>query len=149
MRVHIGHDALNVANLDVRIHTHVTCFGTRRCLSCNNRKLEGLSEFFFCSREMSDTTNRKNTRGMTTYLKKKLLRFHIFSYRLVQIERQKLCPREFLTPFFRVRPRNFAHIFWKAVPKTRRGGFFNLGFRCRDIRVLTPPRVKYSSRDPE
>ena len=70
-------------------------------------------------------------------------------YRLVQIERQKLCPREFLTPFFRVRPRNFAHIFWKAVSKTRRGGVFNLGFRCRDIRVLTPPRVKYSSRDPE
>ena len=70
-------------------------------------------------------------------------------YRLVQIERPKLCPREFLTPFFRVRPRNFAHIFWKAVSKTRRGGFFNLGFRCRDIRVLTPPRVKYSSRDPE
>ena len=60
-------------------------------------------------------------------------------YRLVQIERQKLCPREFLTPFFRVRPRNFAHIFWKAVSKTRRGGIFNLGFRCRDIRVLTPP----------
>ena len=27
--------------------------------------------------------------------------------------------------------------------------FFYLGFRCRDIRVLTPPRVKYSSRDPE
>ena len=71
------------------------------------------------------------------------------TYRLVQIERQKLCPREFLTPFFRVRPRNFAHIFWKAVSKTRRGVFFNLGFRCRDIRVLTPPRVKYSSRDPE
>ena len=70
-------------------------------------------------------------------------------YRLVQIERQKMCPREFLTPFFRVRPRNFAHIFWKAVSKTRRGGVFNLGFRCRDIRVLTPPRVKYSSRDPE
>ena len=70
-------------------------------------------------------------------------------YRLVQIERQKLCPREFLTPFFRVRPRNFAHIFWKAVSKTQRGGFFNLGFRCRDIRVLTPPRVKHSSRDPE
>ena len=60
-------------------------------------------------------------------------------YRLVQIERPKLCPREFLTPFFRVRPRNFVHIFWKAVSQTRRGGFFNLGFRCRDIRVLTPP----------
>ena len=40
------------------------------------------------------------------------------TYRLVQIERPKLCPREFLTPFFRVRPRNFAHIFWKAVSKT-------------------------------
>ena len=72
-----------------------------------------------------------------------------FAYRLVQIERPKLCPREFLTPFFRVRPRNFAHIFWKAVSKTRRGVFFYLGFRCRDIRVLIPPRVKYSSRDPE
>ena len=60
-------------------------------------------------------------------------------YRLVQIERPKLCPREFLTPFFRVRPRNFARIFWMAVSKTRRGGFFDLGFRCRDIRVLTPP----------
>ena len=47
------------------------------------------------------------------------------NYRLVQIERPKLCPREFLTPFFRVRPRNFAHIFWKAVSKTRRGFFFN------------------------
>ena len=74
---------------------------------------------------------------------------HRALYRLVQIERPKLCAREFLTPFFRVRPRNFAHIFWKAVSKTRRGGFFYLGFRCRDIRVLIPPRVKYSSRDPE
>ena len=45
-------------------------------------------------------------------------------YRLVQIERQKLCPREFLTPFFRVRPRNFAHIFWTSLSKTRRGFFF-------------------------
>ena len=35
---------------------------------------------FFCSRELTDTTSRKNTRGMTTYLKKKLLRFNIFSY---------------------------------------------------------------------
>ena len=60
-------------------------------------------------------------------------------YRLVQIECPKLCPREFLTPFFRVRPRNFAHVIWKAVSETRRGGFFNLGFRCRDIRVLPPP----------
>ena len=49
-------------------------------------------------------------------------------YRLVQIERPKLCPRELLTPFFRVKPRNFAHIFWKAVSKTRRGGFFIWGF---------------------
>ena len=48
----------------------------------------------------------------------------LFRYRLVQIERPKLCPREFLTPFFRVRPRNFAHIFWKAVSKTRRVFFF-------------------------
>ena len=56
------------------------------------------------------------------------------AYRLVQIERQKLCPREFLTPFFRVRPRNFAHIFWKAVPKTRRGGFFNFLSRWPVIR---------------
>ena len=45
-------------------------------------------------------------------------------YRLVQIERPKLCPREFLTPFFRVRPRNFAHILWTSLSKTRRGFFF-------------------------
>ena len=56
------------------------------------------------------------------------------SYRLVQIERQKLCAREFLTPFFRVRPRNFAHIFWTSLSKTRRGGFFNFLSRWPVIR---------------
>ena len=56
------------------------------------------------------------------------------TYRLVQIERPKLCLREFLTPFFRVRPRNFAHIFWTSLSKTRRGGFFNLLSRWPVIR---------------
>ena len=41
------------------------------------------------------------------------------TYKLVQIERTKFTPRGFPKPFFRVRPRKIAHIFWKAVPKTR------------------------------
>ena len=61
------------------------------------------------------------------------------AYRLVQIERPKLCPREFLTPFFRVRPRNFAHIFWKAVSKTRRGGFFLFGVSLSRYPGFDPP----------
>ena len=73
---------------------------------------------FFHSRTMSQSFS--GGAGYPTYL--------VSVYRLVQIERPKLCPGEFLTPFFRVRPRNFAHISWKAVSKTRRGGFFIWGF---------------------
>ena len=61
------------------------------------------------------------------------------TYRLVQIERPKLCPREFLTPFFRVRPRNFAHIFWKAVSKTRRVFFLLFGVSLSRYPGFDPP----------
>ena len=81
MGVHLGHAALNVTNLDVRIHnTYVACFGTRRCLSCNNRKLEGLSEFFLFEGNHRYNEQKKYKRDDKLSEQKKLLRFHILSY---------------------------------------------------------------------
>ena len=63
-------------------------------------------------------------------------RFRPQKYRLVQIERPKLCPREFLTPFFEL-DHEILHTYpGRQYLKLEEGGFFIWGFAVEILSLI-------------
>ena len=56
-------------------------------------------------------------------------------YRLVQVKRRKFIPRPKSTPFFRVRPWNFARLLWALTKRPDLTWFFSFSF-CMIFRQL-------------